>query len=174
VQLIEQNIQIKQETYRKLGESRFTFDSIKDDLVKPISLALRIPDWTDGYAIDYNGEKITDYQEKDGFIYLQGTFAKGDVIKIQFAPTLRLVSTSDNANYVAFEYGPYVLAGGLGKKDLDADQPNGIIVRVGTKDYLVPDALTVIEEDWRENIDKYMQPIDCEEKLIAFQLSGVH
>jgi len=172
VSIADKNIHFVQNSDRKNSISTFTTSAISGDDVKPINLALRIPAWTDEFEVFHNDAKA-EYEMKDGFAYLKQPVGKNESVVIKFAPYLKLVSTKDNPNYVAFEYGPYVLAGGLGTKNISADNPNGIIVRVGTKERLLPDTLLTTVNDWRENVNEYMQLIEREDKLIAFQANNI-
>lgn len=172
VSITDRNMKLVQHSDRKNSIFTFTTSSISGNEVKPIYIALRIPAWTGEFEVLHNGVQA-DYELKNGFAYLKQRVGKNETVMIKFAPYLKMVSTKDNSNYVAFEYGPYVLAGGLGTQNISADNPNGIIVRVGTKDRLLPDTLTVTADDWRENFTEYMQPIEQEDKLLAFQAHNI-
>ncbi|KRG10856.1 hypothetical protein ACA30_21370 [Virgibacillus soli] len=172
VRIANKNIQLVQNSNRKNNTATFTISSISGDEVKPIYLALRNPTWTATFEV-FRNEVKADYELKNGFIYLKQPVGENETIMIKFSPYLKMVSTKDNPNYIAFEYGPYVLAGGLGTKNISADNPNGIMVRVGTKERLLPDTLTMTTADWRENFTKYMRPIEREDKLIAFQADHI-
>ncbi|GIN70644.1 glycosyl hydrolase [Bacillus sp. J14TS2] len=172
VSITDKNIRLVQNSDRKNSIFKLTTSSISGEEVKPIYLALRIPAWTDGFELFHNDVKAN-YELKNGFVFLEQPVGENDTIMIKLAPYLKVVSTKDNPDYVAFEYGPYVLAGGLGTKNISADNPNGIIVRVGTKERLLSDTLTMTVEDWRENFPKYMQHIEREDKLFAFQMNNI-
>ncbi|MBO0995644.1 glycoside hydrolase family 127 protein [Bacillus sp. SD088] len=172
VSIIDNNIRFVQQSDRKNSFSTFTTSAINEDAVKPIYLALRIPAWTAEFEVFHNDVK-TDFELIDGFAYLKQPIGQNETVMIKFAPYLKMVSAMDNPNYVAFEHGPYVLAGGLGTENVSADHPNGIIVRVGTKERLLPDALTMTADDWRENFQEYMRPVEREDNLFAFQADNI-
>ena len=165
VVLEEKNLRVIQETDRRLAKSKFTIQALRQGESETIELVFRLPEWSREYTVSYNGASIH-VERKNGFLYLNHPLRDGDEIEIKFRANLKMVATQDNENYVAFEYGPYVLAGGLGKVQMEQDHPNGIMVRVGTKERLLPDTLTVMKEDW--DID-CLVPIELEDKLVAFQ-----
>ncbi|WP_159439877.1 beta-L-arabinofuranosidase domain-containing protein [Bacillus sinesaloumensis] len=172
VNIPDTTICLVQNSNRKQFLSTFTISTEDGDSNKPIYLALRIPSWTNGFELLHNDE-LADYEWKDGFVYLKQAVGENDTVVITFAPSLNMVSTFDNPNYVAFEYGPYVLAGGLGKQNISSDNPTGIIVRVGTKEGQLPDTLTTTVNNWRNQFAEHMQPIELEDKLIAFQVNNI-
>ncbi|WP_338786515.1 beta-L-arabinofuranosidase domain-containing protein [Metabacillus sp. FJAT-53654] len=172
VSLPDHNIHLVQDTDRKKSIATFTTSTMSEEPSKPLYLALKIPTWTDEFELLHNGV-LADYELKDGFAYLKRAVGKNETVVIKFAPYLKLVSTKDNPNYVAFEYGPYVLAGGLGTQHIETDNPNGILVRVGTKERLLPDTLMTTTDDWPVHFKDQMQPIEREDKLIAFQVKNV-
>lgn len=173
LKLAESNIVLKQETDRKRFQTKLTLHELRTGIsTDSIQLALRIPSWSTNTTIKINGAAIL-IVEDGGFVHINRMIGVGDVIEIEFQATPRLVSTPDNTNYVAFVYGPYVLAGGLGKEGVEEDNPNGILVRVGTKNHLLSDTLTFTEPNWRGNFLQFMKEIDLPEKLVAFQLTEI-
>lgn len=165
VVLEEKNLRLIQETDRRLTKSKFTIKAMRQGESETIELVFRLPEWSREYTISLNGASIH-VERKNGFLFLNHPLRDGDEVEIKFRAKLKMVATQDNENYVAFEYGPYVLAGGLGKINMDQDHPNGIMVRVGTKERLLPDTLTVMKKDWDESS---LVPVEKEDKLIAFQ-----
>ena len=149
----------------------FTVNSIGDGT----SVGLRKPEWLAGDAvITVNGEE-QDVTEENGFFVLSGLEA-GDVISYTMPMQVELEATADNANFVAFKYGPVVLAAELGDKDIDASQANGILVRVGTEDTSAKDTITVQNmsvDEWKANITENLVRIeDSEDGKVQFQLKN--
>lgn len=163
-----EEISLQQDTDRSKMKSSFKV------LANPgkVMLGFRVPNWQKGILITVNGKSQTPEIE-NGFVILSTPVKKDDLIEVTFQPELRLVHTDDHPNYVAFEYGPYVLAGGLGHKDLHLDHPNGILVRVGTKDPLLPDTLTYTAADWRAIFETYLEPVSIADKVVAFKINGI-
>ena len=85
-------------------------------------------------------------------------------------------STADNVNFVAFKYGPVVLAAELGTNALDASGPNGILVRQATKDASAKDTITVQNmsvDEWKANIAENLVRVqDSEDGNIQFALKN--
>lgn len=167
-QLTTDEISLEQESDPSRMQSRFTVLANPD----AVTLGFRLPIWSNQTQITVNGAVVTPTVH-NGFALLPAPSLKGDIIEVVFQPELRLVHTGDNPNYVAFEYGPYVLAGGLGNKDIQLDNPNGIIVRVGTKDQLLSGTLTYTENDWRAVYQTYLEQVQLPNKIVAFKVNGV-
>ncbi|MEO5682447.1 MAG: beta-L-arabinofuranosidase domain-containing protein [Chitinophagaceae bacterium] len=85
---------------------------------KPVSFAVRIrkPWWIkNGYKIMVNGHSAPSTEE-NGFITIKKIWKTNDRIVFTAAMSLYTESMPDNANRVAFLYGPLVLAGQLGSQ----------------------------------------------------------
>jgi hypothetical protein len=125
-----------------------------NDIADGTSVALRQPEWLAGDAVIKVNGKEQDVTAENGFFVLEGLKA-GDEISYTMPMQVEIESTADNENFVAFKYGPVVLAAELGDKDIDASQGNGILVRVGTEDTSAKDTITVQNmsvEEWKANI----------------------
>ena len=139
------------------------------------SVALRQPEWLAGDAvITVNGveQQVT---AENGFFVLDD-LNKDDVISYTMPMQVEVESTADNANFVAFKYGPVVLAAELGTNDVDAWDSNGILVRVGVKDTSVKDTIIVQNmsvDDWKANVTENLVRIeDSEDGKVQFQLEN--
>ena len=146
-----------------------------NDIAVGTSVALRQPEWLAGDAvIKVNGE-VKDVTAENGFFVLEGLKA-GDEISYTMPMQVEIESTADNENFVAFKYGPVVLAAELGSKDIDASQANGILVRVGTEDTSAKDTITVQNmsvEEWKSNItENFVRIEDSEDGRVQFQLKN--
>ena len=149
----------------------FTVNSIGEGT----SIGLRKPEWLAGDAVITVNGKTQDVTEENGFFVLSGLEA-GDVISYTMPMQIEFEATADNENFVAFKYGPVVLAAELGTKDVDASQGNGILVRVGTEDSSAKDTITIQNmsiDEWKANITENMVRIeDSEDGKIQFQLKN--
>ena len=146
-----------------------------NDIADGTSVALRRPEWLAGDAVIKVNGKEQDVAEENGFFVLDGLKA-GDEISYTMPMQVEFESTADNENFVAFKYGPVVLAAELGSKDIDASQANGILVRVGTEDTSAKDTITIQNmtvKEWKENItENFVRIEDSEDGRIQFQLKN--
>src|SRR5574344_3087726 len=75
------------------------------------TMAVRHPSWcTNGFAITVNGTKVTDNSTAGSFATVNRTWAAGDIVKVSLPFTLRMEELPNVSNYVAFFYGPVLLA----------------------------------------------------------------
>lgn len=77
------------------------------------TLALRHPAWAgEGYAVKVNGEAVSVSVEKGKASYatVSRTWAKGDVVELTLPMELRVEECPNYTDYVAFKYGPILLA----------------------------------------------------------------
>jgi DUF1680 family protein len=77
------------------------------------TLAIRHPWWTtDGYAISVNGEpqQLSVQAGTASYATLTRTWQKGDVVSVTVPMTLRTAECPNYTDYIAFEYGPVLLA----------------------------------------------------------------
>lgn len=82
------------------------------------TIAVRRPSWAGaGYGIKVNGQPA-EGTVADGYVYLTSKWKKGDVIDVELPMSLRLEECPGLNNYVAFKYGPILLAGDTELKDL--------------------------------------------------------
>lgn len=169
--LPQNNLEIRQETNRKTQVTTIKVHGIKPNTAIPLHLALRLPRWAKGYTLQVNGQK-QQATAREGFIFLSAELVDGMEITIQFGAELTMQATLDNENYVSFQYGPYVLAARLGEEELNKDNPNGILVRVGTKESLLPDTLTLKKANWRDNWQQNVEAVTLPDRLMAFKIKG--
>lgn len=171
VELPQCNAKLIQKTDRKTGVSCFSLVALEDSKpVSPVPLACRLPKWADDWSLLKNGKPIAS-EVMNGFIHPSSVLESGDEIQLKLTMTAQVMPAADNPRYIAFEYGPYVLAAGLGTKAVNEDNPNGILVRVGTKEALLPDSLTVTDSTWLSQATEKLQPVELPGKLLAFLLT---
>ncbi|HJB24552.1 MAG TPA: glycoside hydrolase family 127 protein, partial [Candidatus Jeotgalibaca pullicola] len=173
LKLTKNNLVIDQETDRAHTHTTLRVQALQPGITThPLQLALRIPSWVQTAEIKIDGQLI-DTKIESGFAYLSMPLSENMRIDLYLQATPKLVSAADNPNYVAFTHGPYVLAGGLGSEGIEEDNPNGILVRVGTKNRLLADTLTINNPDWRENFIDHLEPQILPNKLLAFKVKEI-
>ena len=87
--------------------------TITVDKAGAFTLAVRHPWWTtDAYQITVNGEKqnIAVQVGKASYVRLTRSWKKGDVIRVSLPMKLRVEECPNYTDYIAFEYGPVLLA----------------------------------------------------------------
>ena len=96
--------------------SQYPFDGTvilkvqQTDLQSEATIKLFKPSWTENYSVSINNQKV-DYKTVNDFICLTRSFAKDDIISIQFSLKLDKsdVSNPKDGNYFKYHYGPLVL-----------------------------------------------------------------
>ena len=155
------------------NEDTVTFE-IKE-AKKGTVLRLRKPDWLAGEAVIKVNDKKVELQEEKGYFKIE--VKSGDKVSYQMPMEMAAYPMPDKPNLIAFKYGPVVLSAKLTASNMEASNPNGILVRVGTFD---PDAQTVITtqnmstDEWLKNLSKNMVRIeDGKNGEIQFALKNV-
>lgn len=77
------------------------------------TLAVRHPSWTtEGFSISVNGEKQTPDVAKGvaSYVYIKRTWKEGDVVTVDLPMELRYEACPGYDSYIAFKYGPMLLA----------------------------------------------------------------
>jgi hypothetical protein len=115
----EKNISIRQET--RFPESDTTVLRIKAGKPTAFALKIRHPAWATGAVnVSVNGQKQEIEPAPETYFTLQREWHDGDVVKIQLPMQLHTECLPGVSNEVALLYGPIVLAGELGAKDMPA------------------------------------------------------
>lgn len=94
-------------------------------------LAIRIPEWAGDVELRINDEVVGDVAVDAGsYAVIKGReWEDGDVVGLTLPMSLRQIPATDDENVVAFAYGPTVLSGNYGEKelgDLPRIDPNSI------------------------------------------------
>lgn len=138
-------------------------------------LRLRKPDWLAGEAVIKVNDKKVELQEEKGYFKVE--VKSGDKVSYQMPMEMVAYPMPDKPNLIAFKYGPVVLSAKLTASNMEASNPNGILVRVGTFD---PNAQTVITtqnmstDEWLKNLSKNMVRVeDGKNDEIQFALKNV-
>ena len=117
------------------------------------TLKIRIPSWSEGFAVKVNGEDIN-FESENGFCAIKRTWKKGDYVEVFLPMHLRLEKLADHPRKSAIFYGPLVLAGDLGTEGVTEDR-----VRVtdnyfnGFPDYMNPTTPVPMLTGSMENLD---------------------
>jgi DUF1680 family protein len=135
-------------------EVRFTVAATDGGEVEEgTTLRLRIPGWVSGTpTLSINGEDqdvaaLTDA----GFLVVP--VSAGDEIAYTLPAAVTVDDGTENPNWVAFRYGPVLLATELNRNNVDADYLAGILVRMSTADKSVNDNIVVADADaWKADI----------------------
>ena len=139
-------------------------------------LKLRKPDWIAGDAVITVNGKTVKAEEKNGYFVIADVKA-GDEITYQMPMKVTAYTMPDKSNMVAFKYGPVVLSTALSTNNIEASNPNGILVRVGTYDSSCQTVITVESdsvETWLKDLEKNMVRIeDSADGQVQFKLKNV-
>lgn len=146
-------------------EYRFTPQEGKTGM--EVSLAIRIPAWSEKTEIRLNG-KAVECEVKNGYAYIKGIYTADDVITVAFTMTARRVYTSsrvsENTGKTALQMGPLIYcAEGV-------DNENDVLSlslkrngKIRVSEYL-PDALFGIRklfaEGYRETVNEELYSFD--------------
>ncbi|MDT0684735.1 glycoside hydrolase family 127 protein [Autumnicola psychrophila] len=119
--------------------------TIETNEPKKINLKVRYPSWATDATVRINGKKKSSHAKKGSFIQISEEWKDGDKIEISFGMELEAVPTPNDPDILAFTYGPVVLAGRMGTKNMTEPAPySNPDVRNDyyTYDYKVPTELT--------------------------------
>lgn len=82
-----------------------------DENIMDMTLAIRIPSWSENTEIYYNNEKIN-YAVKQGYAYISGKFKEGDMISLQLDMEVKRIFAVNDISYnngkAAFSRGPLI------------------------------------------------------------------
>ena len=135
-----------------------------------LTLCFCIPGWSKGASIKINN-KLTSFEEENGYALINRIWKNDDIIEITFKIEVNFSTLPDNANSIAFTYGPLVLSAGLGTERLE-ESTTGIMVTIPSKHVEIKDYLVIKGEDiasWKKHIAENL--IKTEGKL-EFKLKG--
>jgi len=106
-----------------------------------LTLNIRHPSWCRELTILVNGRRLETSQQPGRYIAVERVWHDGDTVEVELPMTLRVERLPGQAEFVAFLYGPIVLAGRLGKKGLT--RGSDIIVNERTIGDLLKDEVVV-------------------------------
>jgi DUF1680 family protein len=157
----EKGITVKQETI--FPENDKTVFTISTALATKMTINIRYPEWaTSGVAIKINGKAFKVKKAANGYIPIERNWSNKDRIEVILPMQLKMNPTKDNANVVAFTYGPIVLAGKMGTAGMISPAPFSnpkIYNDYYTFDYHVPANLNNKLDLDSGNFNKNIEPI---------------
>jgi DUF1680 family protein len=159
----EKKVGLVQDT--KFPEEEGTTLSLKTQGPIKMPLHIRVPYWaTRGVAISINGKKQDVTAQPSSYITLNRAWSNGDKIHVEFPMSLHAAPIPDDSTLRAAMYGPLVLAGKLGAKDLAKSDIYGPLGPDDKKTIPVP-AITASGDsaDW-------VEPVKGE--TLAFRTAG--
>lgn len=110
------------------------------------TLRLRVPGWLKTTpTLRVNGTSVDAAASADG--YIEVPVAAGDTISYTIPASVSVNDQTENKNWVAFQYGPIVLATELNRTNVDADYEAGILVRMSVADKSVDNNVLVSDVD---------------------------
>jgi DUF1680 family protein len=124
-------------------------------------LKLRVPDWAAGdVTVRVNGTQVPSAIANG---YATVFVGSGDTVTYDVPMEVRVQDTPDNPNYVAFLYGPIVLAAPLESTKSLGTYQAGIMVKMPNQDatvtkHILPTGQST--EQWKENISQNLVRLD--------------
>lgn len=104
------------ENFALTQETSFPYDDVTQITIRKsgeYTLAVRHPAWAgEAYAISVNGEKqnVEVIHGTASYVYLQRNWSEGDVVRVELPMELRYETCPGYDSYIAFKYGPMLLA----------------------------------------------------------------
>ena len=101
-------------------ETAFPYDNhikikVELDKSKDFTILIRDPEWADhGVVLKVNGKAVEAKTNLSGYIEIKRRWKNNDIITVTLPMSLHTEAMPDNANRIAFLYGPVVLAAQLG------------------------------------------------------------
>ncbi|MDF2802749.1 MAG: glycoside hydrolase family protein [Anaerocolumna sp.] len=95
--------------YPNHGTIQYRFKPNKN--VMNMTLAVRVPSWSENTDILFNGDKI-EYKAEAGYVYISSSFKEGDVVTMELDMEVKRIfaknDISENNGKVAFSRGPLI------------------------------------------------------------------
>jgi DUF1680 family protein len=114
----EKGLVVRQET--RFPEDDTARLSFRADTPVRLAVKVRYPAWArSGITLAVNGRTEAADAKPGSYVTVDREWKTGDTLQVRVAMTLRLEAMPDTPNVVAVLYGPILLAGDLGKEDLD-------------------------------------------------------
>ncbi|MBE0675486.1 MAG: glycoside hydrolase family 127 protein [Bacteroidales bacterium] len=129
-----------------------------------LRLAVRIPSWTGSeYTVTINGRPLDSKPSPGSYLLIDREWNDGDKLEIEFVPSLWASNLPVRNRYVAFGYGPLVLAARFGEAEVDS----ALRYRYGPYDGKPAD---VADVDFNSaDIARYIQAVDIRERHFTIQ-----
>lgn len=138
----ERGLVVAQRTeFPNADSTRLTIERVDGSRPVPATLRVRRPAWSNGMSMSVNGRRLPVTADGSGYVSIRREWRKGDTVDVRLGMTLRTESLPGTSDYVAFAYGPIVLAGRLGTNGLTSDSQ--IIVNERTSGSMLDAAIEV-------------------------------
>jgi len=85
---------------------------------RELTVNIRMPYWAKGVELSINGKSEKFAARRQSYLALKRTWKDGDTIKLRLPMSLHLYTARDDKNLGVIMYGPLVLAGELGTRDM--------------------------------------------------------
>lgn len=110
----ERDVRVRQET--DLPVSNRSLITFECDAPQRFAVRVRSPAWADaGVTVKVNGQAVDATLSPTGYLVVERKWKSGDQLLLEFPLRLRVESTPDDPNIVAFLYGPILLCAELGE-----------------------------------------------------------
>jgi DUF1680 family protein len=111
----KKQLTVTQET--RFPEKGATTLTVRTARPQTITIKVRRPSWTNGATrLRVNGTVVDAKVDEGGFLTVTRSWKNGDRLDVDLPMSLHTESMPDNADRIAFLYGPIVLAGRLGQE----------------------------------------------------------
>jgi len=131
---------------------------------KSFRLAVRIPSWSgNNYSVKLNGRILSSKASSGSYLMVDREWRNGDKLEITFKPSLWSSLLPVSNNFVAFGYGPVVLAARFGEAGVDST----LRVRYGPYDGGPVNVPAV--QFGTDEITTYVQPVDLENRQFSIR-----
>lgn len=107
------------------------------------TLRLRVPGWaasTPTLTVNGVAQDVAALTE-DGYVVVE--VSAGDELSYELPAEVRVIDDTENPNWVAFAYGPVLLATELNRTNVDATYVAGVLVRMSTADKSVSNDVVI-------------------------------
>ena len=126
----------------------YTVEAIDgQSLADGTTLRLRVPGWVAGTpTLEVNGvAQDVAALTHDGYVVVE--VAAGDELTYVLPAEVRVIDNTENPNWVAFAYGPVLLATELNRENVDATYVAGVLVRMSVADKTVSNDIVTADAD---------------------------
>ncbi len=107
-------------------ETQFPYEQgtrITIDKAGSYTLAIRRPSWVaEGFAVKVNGSNVNAAANAQGYVEVQRNWQVGDVVTVSLPMSLRYEQCPNQGDYIAFKYGPVLLAARTTKSTGDGNE----------------------------------------------------
>ncbi len=115
----EKGVTVTQET--EFPNTDTTTIKLSMKTAQKLSVKIRMPYWAKGVGLSINGKPEKFAARRQSYLTLTRQWKDGDTIKVRLPMSLHLYTARDDKNLGVIMYGPLVLAGELGTKDMPKD-----------------------------------------------------